>query len=89
MTIQQLIIRSGTDRRAAVSSDERLLRLPEVLKICGMSRSSLYQAIQEERFPRPLRLNARSAAWLKSDIDHWLNQLVANQRPARRGAKRG
>lgn len=41
------------DRRAPKVQEERLIRLNEVLTICGKSRSSLYEAIKEGKFPAP------------------------------------
>ena len=36
-----------------------------------ISRSQIYQLIQEEKFPKPLKLG-RSSRWLKSDIHKWI-----------------
>lgn len=36
-----------------------------------ISRSQIYQLIQADRFPRPLKLG-RSSRWVKSDIQKWL-----------------
>ncbi|MGZ5198870.1 MAG: helix-turn-helix transcriptional regulator [Telluria sp.] len=48
-------IRSGKDRRAS-TSQQRLLRLPEVIAICGLGRSKTYQAIKTGEFPAPVKL---------------------------------
>ena len=37
---------------------DRLLRRREVEKITGMSRSSIYRLMQEDEFPRPLRIGS-------------------------------
>lgn len=36
-----------------------------------ISRSQIYQLIQADRFPRPLKLG-RSSRWVKSDIQKWI-----------------
>lgn len=54
----------------------RLLRLPEVLKRIGWSRSQLYKQIERGRFPRPARLSERTVAWLEADIDQWIEERV-------------
>lgn len=46
-----------------------LLRLREVLRRVPVSRSTWYAGIAQGRFPRPVRLGARSVAWRASDID--------------------
>lgn len=51
--------------------DVRFLRLKEVLAICGKSRSSVYDAIRKEDFPKPVKLSGRSSAWIKSEVEQW------------------
>ena len=38
----------------------RLLRLDEVLELCGISRSELYRQMAEKKFPRPVRVGVRA-----------------------------
>lgn len=58
------------------SVTSRLVRLPEVLKRVGWSRSQLYKQIERGRFPRPARLSERTVAWLEADIDQWIEERV-------------
>jgi prophage regulatory protein len=51
-----------------------LLRLPEVIALTGMSRSTLYDRIAAGRFPEPLRLGTRMSRWRLGEIQHWLRQ---------------
>ena len=55
--------------------EDALWRLPKVLAIVGLSRSSLYRAINEGRFPRPVRLGPRAVAWRKSTVLAFINRL--------------
>ena len=41
-----------------------ILRMPEVTKRTGLSRSSLYAHMQRGEFPRPLNISHRSVGWL-------------------------
>ena len=50
----------------------RLIRLPEVLRLCGISRSALYEMISRNEFPRPVRIGARSVGWRQGDVQEWL-----------------
>jgi predicted DNA-binding transcriptional regulator AlpA len=46
-----------------------LLRLPDVMTLCGLSRSAIYEAMQRNAFPRPIKLNAgRACACIKSEV---------------------
>ena len=39
------------------------LRLPEVLALFPVSRSAWYRGIKEGRYPAPIKLGKRTAAW--------------------------
>ena len=67
--------RSGNARRAS-TSQQRLLRLQEVISICGLGRSKIYQAIKVGEFPAPVKLYRRSSAWLLSEIDAWVRRIL-------------
>lgn len=55
-------------------------RLPRVRARVDLSRSSIYDLIAKGKFPRPIKLGARSVGWLDSDIDNWLRERVAESR---------
>jgi len=52
---------------------DRYLRLPEVIRRSGLSRSSIYAAIKENLFPRQVLLGKRSVGWLESEIENWIH----------------
>lgn len=54
----------------------RLIRLPEVLDRVGISRSSIYSRISDGTFPAPIKVGARSVAWLESAIDEWISDRL-------------
>jgi predicted DNA-binding transcriptional regulator AlpA len=45
-----------------------LLRLPQVLKLIPISKSSWYAGIKTGRFPAPVKLGPRTAVWRTDDI---------------------
>ena len=53
--------------------DTRILRRCEVLRVCGISRSLLYEMVDREEFPRPVRIGRRAVGWRADDIKGWLN----------------
>lgn len=55
--------------------EERLDKLPQVLSRVPTSRSGWYQGIKDGRFPKPVKLGARSVAWKRSDIDKLIESL--------------
>ncbi len=62
-----------------------LLRLPAVLERTGLCRSLLYALRKANRFPRPLRIGARSVGWLEDEIEAWIKSRPrgGSERPER------
>ena len=58
----------------------KFLKLPQVISITGLSRSAVYQAISEGRFPKQINLGVRSIAFLESEVQEWMEHCVANRR---------
>ena len=51
-------------------SQTRLIRLPEVLKRTGYTRSTWYRLMsRDERFPQPIKLSERCIAFREEDVD--------------------
>ncbi|WP_259053393.1 helix-turn-helix transcriptional regulator [Methylohalomonas lacus] len=61
-------------------ASERLIRRPEVLKITGLSRSSLYERISEGAFPSPIRIGPNRVAWIASEVDQWVQDRIQESR---------
>lgn len=70
------------DRRAVPfpAPDLCLIRLREVLEICGKSRSSVYESIKRGEFPAPVKLCGRSSAWVKSEVIQWAEACIRASR---------
>lgn len=47
---------------------KRLLRLPQVLRLFPVSRSTFWAGVKTGKYPKPQRLSARCVAWFESDI---------------------
>ena len=47
---------------------ERFIRLPEVMHLCGLSRSTIYDLISREAFPKQISLGGKNVAWAQSEI---------------------
>jgi predicted DNA-binding transcriptional regulator AlpA len=45
------------------------LRLPQVLRIIPVSKSSWWAGCRKGRFPAPVKLGARTTAWRAEDIE--------------------
>jgi prophage regulatory protein len=58
----------------------KILRLPDVKKTTGLSRSSIYLRIANNEFPKAISLGGRAVGWLNSDIDEWINERIEESR---------
>jgi len=54
--------------------EEILSRLPQVLALYPVSRSSWYQGIADGKYPKPVKLGPRVSAWRKSEISRLISQ---------------
>ena len=50
----------------------KILRLPEIKLLTGLSRSSIYNYIATEAFPEPVRLGPRAVGWLETEVEKWV-----------------
>jgi len=62
---------------------DKVLRLPAVLAITGLSKSTIYVRIFEGTFPQSQILGPRTVGWLESDINAWIKQQIEITRRVR------
>lgn len=68
------------DDKTHAAARPDLLRLPQVVERTGLSRSTIYLRIQKKDFPPPMKLGqGRTAYWLESDIDAWIQDKIDNR----------
>jgi prophage regulatory protein len=71
-----------------LSSSDRFIGKPEVLRIIGFSGSTLWREIQAGRFPAPVPISAKRVAFLESEVRAWIANK-AHQTRRTRVAPRG
>lgn len=51
----------------------RILRLPQVKDMTGLSRSTIYAEISKGKFPKQIKLTGgRSVGWSESSVIDWI-----------------
>ncbi len=50
---------------------ERILRLPAVKEATGLSTSTIYAMMAEDKFPKPIRIGKRAVGWTDPMIAKW------------------
>ncbi len=55
-----------------------ILRLPEVLKRTGLSRTTLYTLISKGEFPPNIAITQRCVGWDSQAVDDWVQRKLAS-----------
>ena len=55
-------------------TDDKLLKLKEVLAHLRISRSTWYDGVNRKEFPQPVRIGTRTVVWRESDIESYLRK---------------
>lgn len=51
-----------------------LFNTKEVMRLTGLSRSYLYKLMDENKFPKPLKIGSHNA-WKLEQIEQWIESL--------------
>ena len=61
-------------------ADTTALSTREVMRLTGLSLSTLKRRVLDKSFPEPRRISTRRISWPASDVKRWLDDLDANRR---------
>lgn|GEM_PF-2080620 len=69
--------RSGFGHKDVVSNSgwqmtDRIVRLPECIKLSGLGKTSIYKKMAAGTFPSKRKLTAYAVGWRLSEIEAWL-----------------
>ena len=59
--------------------EQRILRLPAVKSLTGLSRSTIYLRMSEGSLPKQVNLGSRAVGWISSEIDHWIEEKLVTR----------
>jgi prophage regulatory protein len=57
-----------------------ILRLPDVKRSTGLSRSTVHLRIARGTFSKPVRLGGRGVDWLEAEVQQWLQRRIEASR---------
>lgn len=84
---QRITMRSEMQGRTPyyLRPSPRLLRLPKVMELTGLSKPTIYRMIEAGDFPRQWRLSPRTVGWLEQEVLDWITgrpcSMPANSMP--------
>ena len=61
----------------ALLPDSGFIRLPTILKIIPISKSSWWAGVKSGRYPKSIKISQRTTAWKIEDIRKLINDLEA------------
>jgi prophage regulatory protein len=54
----------------------KLMRLPTVIAVTGLPKSTIYRKISENSFPKQYPLGPKTVAWLEHEIQKWIEDKI-------------
>jgi len=67
----------SSSKVVSILPETGFIRLPKVLSLIPISKSSLYAGIQKNKYPAPIKLSERCSAWRVEDIRQLIEDLAA------------
>lgn len=55
----------------------RIIKLAEVIRITGLSRSSIYRKLNDNSFPVPVPLGHKAVGWVEDEVHQWILERIA------------
>lgn len=59
---------------------QTLIRMPETMRRTGYGKAWLYRLINQNKFPKPVKIGSRAIAFVESEVDDWINQRIEESR---------
>ena len=59
----------------------QILRLKDVIAMTGLSRSTIYLRMEQDKFPQQINLGSRAVGWISSEIKEWIEERIKESRP--------
>ncbi len=62
-----------------MTENYRIIRLPEVTKLTGICKTSIYELIKKSKFPKQINLGTRAVGWVESEVQEWIQQRISQR----------
>lgn len=57
-----------------------IVRLPDVIRLTGLKKSTIYELMRKGEFPQSFALGCRAVGWGERDVAMWVEERRATQR---------
>jgi prophage regulatory protein len=55
----------------------KFIRLPEVIKLTGLPKSTIYRRIAENSFPKQIQIGGKTVIWTEESIRKWQSKYLS------------
>lgn len=59
----------------------QIIRVNDVMKITGVSRTTLWRRVRDKGFPPPIKLGPTSVGWVLDEVENWLRERMDERDP--------
>ena len=59
---------------------ETLIKLKEVQKRSGLSRTMVYELMRRKEFPQSIAVSKRGVAWIEHEVAQWIHRKISKSR---------
>lgn len=73
----------GSEDGLTQVTDVRVLRWPEIQKLTGLSRSTIWRLEKVGRFPRRFKIASKAVGWTAGDVRRWVDEMQATSATSR------
>lgn len=67
----------------ALPADDDMLSMSEVLRVTGISKTTVKRRVQDGTFPKPVRLSVRRMGWPAVEVKAWLAAITEQSTKSR------
>ncbi len=67
------------------TTQQQFIRLTDLTKRIGISRSSVWNFTKNGTFPSPIKLSPNCTAWVTAEVDQWAADRIAASRKTAQG----
>lgn len=61
------------------SHQMRLIKLKEVIEKTSLGRSTIYEFMAKDIFPKQVSTGGRSVAWAELEVDDWIMERISER----------
>jgi len=58
---------------------QKFMRRDEVERLTGLPRSTIYDKMAKNEFPKSVKIGDRAVGWLENEISDWQKDIIARR----------